>query len=170
MMRYFAFSIFTLLVGTVASAEKTPGLHDALSDCVHMIANSNDASFPKASEWSGNADQGFVAWYHDAKGDPIYGTKLGEQGGVAICSGPAPMGPTIDHFQKYDLNLVTDAMAQIGLVELNVPAAGTYFADCGTPAPSLFLAIEADLTNRIGFKFISSPDVGGSCERFGVKD
>ena len=170
MMRYFVFSILVIFVGTVAFAEKTPGLHDALSDCIHMITNPNDATFPNASEWTGDADQGFVAWYHDANEDPIYGTKLGEQGGVVICSGPAPMGPTIDHFVEFDLDLFKDVIKPIGLVELNVPAAGTYFANCGAPSPSLFLAIDADVTNRIGFKFISSPDVGGSCERFGVKD
>lgn len=145
------------------------GFDAGLADCAHAVAT-GDYGFARAAEITGNAQDGFVVWYHDPSGTPIYGTRLGQDGDVTICAGPPAMGPFSQDFDATAGGSVQTVASDYGLVKLQVPAPGEYYADCNAAAPRLFLALNVDATQRVGFQFIASPDVAQSCKKFGADD
>lgn len=139
----------------------------AINDCLHAVSAKGSPSFSAATEVTGDIHVGFLAWYDDHAGNPIYGVRLGRQNDVTICSGPSPMGPYVDKYQSEHRPQLLLLLGEHGLIELNVPTEGEYFANCRNTQPNLLLAIETDQTQKIGFKMISSQNVAETCRKFG---
>lgn len=164
---------FLMLTATHVSADNTSGFHAGLSDCLEGVQSPNQP-LRNAAEVSGTWESGFVAWYHDGVGEPVFGIKLGRgQDGsetVYSCTAPAAMGPFVDDYLKADQAMVRELAHHHGLTTLHVPLEGDYFANCNAPAPNLLVAVQFDDTRRTGFRVLSSNTVADSCARFGDKD
>ena len=162
-------AILGLVCGAVPAMAQgpTPGFHTALGDCISALQSPDAPVFSGAQDVQGDPVSGMVIWYHGADDTPIYGLRYGTQDGVAICAGPAPMGPYADAYETHDKPLVIQAIRALGMAAINVPVAGDYFADCGADTPSLLLALQPDATQRVGFKFIKSHNVPETCSKFG---
>ncbi len=165
-MRYLVLMVSLFAAGKTLAQTQALGFHEALGDCMYALAH-DPIDFPLASEIEGDPQSGFVVWYNDVDGEPVYGTRWGAENGVTVCSGPEPMGPFWEDYKTNDQPAIEAAASQFGMVRLQVPVEGDYFADCRAQTPSKLLAVTADHTQRVGFKLVSSANVAESCRKFG---